>query len=900
MKMRGGYDLSTAMRMAGGILLVAIMISILNFSVGAKDEEPATMEDDLVRVTIGDFFKDNFFIKYGEEKKIPLKNSIEVYVRPADVVLLLDISSSMNNFPSEETERGEKRIEILKRIAAHIISEASSNSRIAIVAFGAKDSPKVEFTDKKSPDLQNTIDNLEAEGCESKAGKKLGEAIAMASADENPCTVVMITDCVEVGGGIYRFTDYIGRAKLGEIPIFCALINPDIRHEEEVEELEEEIEETHGALTFIGGGPGIKSFTEKIEEVFGGYALRDFVIQLIPSPTIDNVVVSIIQGNVLSPEISDSTVQITEFSPDTLRLSIESTADVEQYSGPSGVVPYSVLITYTDPLLKKEVILPEIKTKSVSFEFEGFIPHFRLHIMISILGAVAMMGVVVTWKYSRHQRREIAGDLIKLSRRHEKNNELKKAFESLQNAIALLSQLGDSAEKHEAHLENLKKKMNTIEEKKGKIIKILTRARKNLKKAMQILRTERYLEQFFPSFNELKPALNAQNITDSILVTAIESIKLENDQETLDEHLSSFEHFAEESDSEFLALGRAQDLYENENSRELITLLLEQRSRLGIDDLSKNFFEDMEVARLLLNLWKLNNPDKKGEFNEFISSEEKEGYENLASLKQMQEGISRKLDTVHEETLTAVLKDIEDILVNIGRAYELSQKTLQEFSSKYEETHDPTYETVVYACKEIQKDLVQKKDDTESLKRSVEKEIELKIGTSRDELEKLKVQITKGDYRDEVISALYRLQTKLQSVGMADMLNETHRVTSDLERKVAIIELLNNTKVMSIRNLCENMGIYSNKKGKRMIMDLCRQIIKEKNRRHDVIPQYQLFTENDPEIFLDFNLLAKYTLEVGKAPSEIETDFGETLLLPREVHTDLINVLKQGGGGRSA
>jgi len=891
--MLGDHDSSIARRIITMALISAITISILSVSIGAKDREPIITEDNLVRITIRDFYEKSLFIEYRQKKLVPLKNSIEVSVKPVDAVLLLDVSSSMENYPSKEMKKGKYRIDILKRIAAQIISEASSYSKIAVVAFGAEDAPTVDFSDKYSRDLQNTIDSLEAEGYMSRAGEKLDEAIIMASSNENPCIIVLITDATEVGGGTYLFTDYIGKARREGVPVFCALINPDIDREE----LKEEVEETHGTLTVIGEESDIPLFTEQIEEVFGEYALKDFTMQLTPSSDVKNIAIDVTQGNVLSPQISDFTVQIAEFSPDTLILSIESTIDVEQYSEPLNIVLYSVLVTYTDPLFQEKVTLPEMETGQVYFEFEPFIEHYELYIIMSILGIMGIFGAVTVRKYNSHQKRKLAKKLVGLAKMYERNDELHKAIENLQNAVALFTQLGDPARTHKAYLKNLRKKMSELENKKERIVKILTRAQKNLKRALKILRTEQYLEEFFPSFTQLRTALNAHNITDSILATTIASIRLQNDPGALDEHLSNLRSFANESDSEFLAFGRAQNLYENENAKELITLLFGQNSCLEIDDLSKAFFEDKEVARLLLNLWKLNNPHKEGEFNEFISSEEKEGYENLANLKEMHEAISQKLDTLRKEVSTTVLEFVKEILADIGKAYELSQETLQEFSSKFEETRDPNYEPVVHTCKEIQKDLTDKRNKTESLKKSVEREIELKIGASREELEKLKKWTAKGDYRDEVVGALYKLQSELQSVGMADMLNEVHRVASDLERKMAIIGLLNNTRVMSIRNLCENLGIYCDEKGKQMVIDLCRQIINEKNRRHDAMPQYQLFTENDPEVFLDFNLLAKYTLEVGKAPAEIETDFGETLVLPREIHKDLINVLKQGKGG---
>jgi hypothetical protein len=882
-KMRGN-DGSPVVAKRLVCVVFLLIISILSISIGAEDKK-------LVDFAIGDFDEDYFLIKYGKEKTFSIKNSIEMSVRPMDVILLLDVSISMKNYPSTEMEKGKYRIDIEKRIATQIVSEAPSYSRIAVIQFGDNNKPALNFTDDKD-ELQETIDNLEATGMKSRAGEKLNEAVTMASQHENPCMIVLVADGIEAGGGLYIFSDFTGRAKVGGVPIFCALINPDI----DCEEFEEEIVETHGILTVIQGESDVSAFAEQVENVVSGYGLKEFTIQVKPSSDIKDTAIEVVRGNSLSQSISGTTVRIGTFSPDTeFELAIEPTVDVEKYSEPQYITPYSVVVTFINPVLQEKVTLPEIETSQIRVEFESLLEYYKEAIMLSILGAAGIMGIVIVWGYSRHQKGTMAKNLVNSADKDVDNYRFGEAIEKLKKATEIYSQLRDPiAEKLENRVENLKKNQENTEKKKSEIMRILTETQNNLEKSMRYLRTERYVEEFFPSFSRLRSTLDTRYITSSTLTTAIESIRLKNDPEDIDRYFQNLEKFSRGFNSQFLAFDQAQNLYENENSRELIELLLEQYSCLDVADLEKAFFEEKEVARLLLNLWKLDHPEKKGEFDKRICSEEKEGYELFAKLKDMYRDISQRLNTLRKEASYTFLEFLNGIATDIDETVKLSQVVLQEFSPKYEETLDPEYKSVVEKCKEIQGDLVHKGNDTDILKKEVEKDIEIKIGSLNNEFEDLKRRIKLGDYQDEVINSLYKLQSKLQSIGMLDLRDECRKITSDLERKLAIVEFLNNTKAMSIPKLCENLELNPDETGKTMVQDLCRQIITEKNRRSN-IPQYQLFTEYDPDIFLDFNLLAQYTLDVGKAPSEIETDI-ETLLLPKEVCTDLINVLKRGQG----
>ncbi|MGD2249517.1 MAG: vWA domain-containing protein [Candidatus Methanofastidiosia archaeon] len=896
--MRGDHFPLNGRYIIGGLLFLVLFISIIGSSIQAENKEPIIIKDNLTTVAIKDFYTDHFRLLYGEEKAFSVNNIIESSVNPLDIVLLLDVSFSMDNLPSKEKENNiEKRIEIEKRIAMRIINSSPLHTKIAIIAFGTEDAPTVDFTDKNSSTLKKEIDNLKAEGFYSKAGEKLNEAINIASQNENPCIIVLITDAIETGGGIYRFTDFIGKAKREEIPIFCGLINPDIDYTS----LKKEIEETHVLHPglFVIDGSNISQFTDHIEDVVEEYGLEDFTVQIRPSSDVEKITIDVREGNALSPQITDSTIRIARFYADTqLKLNIKSTVNVEQYSNPkSDIIPYSVLVTYNNPLINKNVTFSERKTGSVSFEFESFWEHYKTYIMVLLLVAVILAGVVFLWKYDRRQKRIMARNLVKLSQKDEKNNALYKAIDKLKRALAIYGRLGDSHRKLKGHLDYLESEMETINKKKERIVSILTGARIKLKKVIEIVKVKQYVEEFFPSFALLKDALNTKELTVSTLERKIASIELENDPAILDEYIKNLEPFANKLKSEFQAFAHAQNLYENENSQELITLSLDYKQRIEVDSLGKTFFESKEEARFLLNLWNLNNLHKKGKFNRFISSEEKEGYEQLTKLKEMYRIISQSLDTIPREASISYAELLTGKFADIKKAIDLSTVVLQDFSAKYDKTGDPSYEQMVHTCKDIQGDLCRMRDSIELVKREIDQKIEQRISNSRQELETIKEQITKGDYSEENSKILERIKSKFKDLGMDDLHKEASRVESDLNDKMAIIGFLEETMVMSIQKLCENLSIDYKNKGKEKALELCRQIINEKNRRYDIIPQYQLLIENDLEIFLDFKKLAKYTLEEKKAPSEIETKFGEKIQLPKEIRTELINALKKDRSG---
>lgn len=878
--MRGNEGSRSAKR----ITVVALVTIVLTTNLPLRGEGKS-----LVDISIGDFDKDRFLFKYGEEKVFSAKNSIEISVRPADMVLLLDISSSMKNYPDPKVNKGRYRIDLEKRIAAQLISEAPSYTKIAVIPFGEEDTPNIDFTNDKSY-LQDIINKLEAKGSQSRAGGKLNDALTMASKNENPCIIVLITDGVEAGEGLYLFNDFIGRGSVEGIPIFCALINPTLDYKE----FEKKIIETHGILTIVQEEFDVPIFSEHVRNSVGNYALKDFTMQVRPSPDVKSTLIEVIQGSNLSPKISETTVKVAAFSPRTkLKLSIESTFDAEKYFEPQYTIPYSVEITFVNPLSQEKVHLSDMKSPQVYFEFESFFEHYQLSIMFFILGAVGVMGMVITRGYNRHLKRTEARSLVISAENDVISHEFKAAIENLEKAAKIYRELGDQvAKKYDSQMEDLKRKLNEMEKKKSKIMKISAETQKNLKDAMQVLRTERYIEGFFPSFTRLHNVLGVQYVTNPALTGAMESVKSNKDPEVVDRYYHNFEKFSSESDPQFLGFRRALNLYENENSKELMKLLLQQYQCLGIDNIAEVFFEEKEVARLLLDLWKLNHPEKKGEFNVYISSEEKEGYELLTKLKDMHENISQRMNTLRRETSCTTIELLNNIIADIDKARGLSQGVLQEFSSKYEETLDPEYESVVNTCKDIQKDLILKRDNAELLKNNTEKDIEIKTQSFLDEFKELKRRIELGDYQEDIVNAVYRLHTMFQSVGAVNASNECHSVATDLDKKLSIIGLLDNTKAISIPRLCENIGIHPDEKGKQKVEDLCRQIIAEKNKRSN---QYQLFTECNPEIFLDFNLLAQYTLERGKVPPEVETDI-ETISLPKEVRVDLINVLKRSRG----
>jgi hypothetical protein len=881
-KMRGNNGSRSAKRTSAVILFLVMMALVLGASLKAREKS-------LVDTTIEDFEKDRFLLKHGEEKTLSIKNSVEISVRPVDMVLLLDVSSSMNNYPDPQINKGRYRIDLEKRIAAKFVSDVPSYTRIAIIPFGEEDLPSIDFTNDKSH-LQDIIDKLEASGSRSRAGDKLNEALSMATQNENPCIIVLITDGIETGSGLYIFDDFIGRGSTEGIPISCALINPNLDYGE----FEEKIIETGGILTIIEEESNVPIFSEKVGKIIDNYALEDFTMQVKPSPDVKSTLIEVVQGNSLFPKISETTMKVAAFSPHTkLRLDIESAVDVRKYLEPQQITPYSIDITFVNPFSQENVYLSDMKSPQVYFEFESFFEHYQLSIMSSMLGIVAVMGIVVTRGYNRHLRRTEARSLVILAENDVRNHEFRVAIENLEKATRIYRRLGDQiVEKYDSQMEDLRKKLNEMEKKKSRIMKISAETQGNLKNAMQVLRTERYIEGFFPSFTRLHNVLGVQNVTDSTLTRAVESIKLNKDPEVLDRYYHNFEKFSSEFSPQFLGFRRALNLYENENSKELMKLLLQQHQRLGVDNIAEVFFEEDEVARLLLDLWKLNHPEEKGEFNVYISSEEKEGYELLARLRDMHENISQRMNILRKETSHTTIELLNNIIADIDKAHEVCQGVLQDFSSKFEETLDPEYESVINTCKDIQKDLILKRDNAEILKNNTEKDIEIKTQSLLDEFKELRRRIELGDYQEDIVNAVYRLHSMFQSVGAVSASNECYQVATDLDKKLSIVGLLDNTRVISIPGLCENIGISLDERGKQKAEDLCRQIIAEKNKRSN---QYQLFTECNPEIFLDFNLLAQYTLEKGKVPSEVITDI-ETLFLPKAVHVDLINVLKRSRG----
>lgn len=868
------------------MMLASLMGLILSTSVSTAREKA------LVDIDIEEFNSNTFFIPYGEEKTISTENVVGVSVNPVDIALLLDVSISMGNCPSSTTTNCElSRLDLEKRAATRIISATPSESKIAIVQFGEDNIPVVSFTSEK-PLLQNTINNMQATGYSSKLGEKSDEAITMASRDENLCVIFLITDGIEAGKGLYVFSDFIGRAKTEKVPVFFILINPDIDHEE----FERDVIETHGTLIVIEDESDLLKLSKQVENVISDYAIEELTIQILPFPD-TKTILTITDGNSLSPLISGDTVRIRSFPPHTiLNLDIESAINLEKHTQPVEITPYSVVVTYTDPVSEEKITLPEERSTSIRVSFETFYEHNLSLIMGSIIGSFGIIGITAAWGYSRHQKRVLARELVKRAEANEASFRFEEAIEKLEDVVNLYTQLKDPvAEKYKDHLGDLRKKLSEMESQKSAIIKVLTETQKNVDNAVQTLRTEKYLDEFFPSFSQLRTVSDVQEPGSKLPKTMKSTVVSSNDPETIKKYFYGLEKFSKESKHQFLDFTRARNMYENENSRELIALLLEIYPQLGVDEIEEIFFEDKEVARFLLNLWRLHHPEEEGVFNEYVSSRKKEGYENFIAVKTMHRDISRKMNTMRMEPSSETLEKLDNTIVDIDRTIALSCETLQEFSSRYEETGDPEYGSVVRTCEEIQEDLKARKDEVEALKKDIEKEIEERSVSLLETLSDLKRRIGLGDYEEEVINSLYKLESAFCSIKSVDKIGECRNLVHDLEKKIAIVELLEYARVMTLHKVCENVGVSLDEMGNAIVRELCRQIIAEKNRKYD-FQRYQLFTEYGSDIFLDFNMLARNALEKGKAPSEIETIFGERILLPKEVQNDLINILRRKGG----
>lgn len=265
------------------VMILAMVFTSTMVGVNENDSEKELVDIEFLGVSIelGSQYKnsqDTIFFEYnGMDKMEYFTVDARIQAKPANIVLLLDKSLSMNTYDIENSysPTSASRISVEKRISRQILESINSSSKIALILFGGDEIQEYGF-DTNREILDDIISGIAPEGKDSCGGGGLKRAIDIAAENRRKTIIVVITDGLEIGDDCSRFIDVIGNAEKNEIVIYSVLLG----REGNDLDMNGIAERTNGLFSPIDEERDIALFVRALTDSANGYYLEDLVLSL--------------------------------------------------------------------------------------------------------------------------------------------------------------------------------------------------------------------------------------------------------------------------------------------------------------------------------------------------------------------------------------------------------------------------------------------------------------------------------------------------------------------------------------------------------------------------------------------------------------------------------------------
>jgi hypothetical protein len=799
---------------------------------------------------------DNTHTLYFQKDKLNKLNfmslDITMYMKPIDIVLVLDSSSSMNNRDIKDSKGNlvYYRMDIQKRIARQIIESLYNSSNIGLVIFGSDKKDEISKYDigTTRQELIQVVDQLQSFGSKTKGGEALNTALEMAHTNDRQCLILVISDGLEVGEG-FSIADFIVKAQNYKIIIITSKLGT----EETDESLQELATKTKGKYFLIIEEREMYSLTYHIIDIINNQSLNNVILEFLAPEElyIDNI--KYYQGQRPQQEnlklqwnsiLADETIEFTTIFGVTGEDLLNKKFFEIEYG-----------LSYTNQLtkeLKNLSFTPQkinVKFESIWEYYKRIIietfNHYKIHISLVFLFILIILILHFRWKNNRKRLLKEQGNHLLQAKIFKEKKEFEGALSHLEKADKISIKLNKKSDP------NISKEISEMEkiiedlEKEKKRVQTLTSEITNLIETIKRFATDEFLQHSLQDFeilkeelgNQLKPEILGEKVTSIFKTNEIEHIKkLKIDLTKLKKNLLENKQRIE----------KANHIYKQ--TKPTLEVLL-QKNNLDVKRVTEAI-EDTEVPHLVLNYVINDHPELQSTWNEIILDklkDEREAFkiaENLMNqneFKKAENLLLKAQEKAKEIGEKDLLQNIEKLLHDCRRNLEHVYETLSQ-----------TYLEGMDLFKEHQYSEAQSKfQKVITLGEQIHDESWIEKGKSM--IQKCEQHIVWEEQTQAIIGKM----------------KEFHGIAST-----------------------EWLGRYVESEN---IDELLRYIRSEYNKKSDDDSQYRIYPFEQPPVFIDFYALANYIIEhPGEIGGKIPPNY---LYIPVQVQKELLELLKPSRGG---
>jgi hypothetical protein len=852
-KRRYGWKRAAMLRNLGFLFVISLLISIS--AITGKTYDSKVMLVEISTSSVGKRDNNTILFQYDETDETQyFHTNIQIQVKPVNVVLLLDESSSMNNKDIESIYGNyASRMEIQKRIVRQILEYIDYASEIGIVFYGG-DEIRIFSFDSDRKTLKSEIDSMVPLGDKSRGGEGLSRAIDLAVESERQCMVIIISDGLEVGQG-YKLVDFIGRAVNNNIIISSALLGS----KDTGQDMFEVAAKTKGRFFVIDKERDISQLVSAIVDSINGQSLENFTLSLIASSGVYIDSMTALHGD--KPQERDTKL-IWDYIDYKNPVAIEIEVGVK---GRAIDHDLSFLETKFDLSFRNRFqaedqnVLLDVNTIGLRFETEEeydqrkrdeFLKKYELHIGSIATIVILVAALFVWWKTNlKRQRKKLEYHISQINLLEEKRD-FESALNHVERVFLLCSKLkddreGDFSRKYKKFTELV----SQLKEEKAKAEKLLNEVNRYAE-AITELAPDEFLQNSLSDFNTLKEAMGSHLRIERLAHKTSQTFE-ENKLTEIKDLQKELEQLREILLMDLIQVQRARDLYEQ--TRPTLEILLQGRN-LDLDRVSA-VIEDAALAPLVLNFVIATHQELKSQWNHEIKDEIKDEKKSfLEAQKLMKEG-----DYIRARSL---------LRKSLKLAQEMEQNELSE---------------------EIQKSLRECGEEIESIRSRMLSSFDEGMELYRNRL--YPAAITK--FSDSENSAK-EINEVSRAKRARSMILRSEKGDRWEEQKEAIIEKTKEVNgIISIEWLANYVEA-----GSEDIDRLLKDIRDEYNKRGDEnVEQYRAYRYESTPVFIDFYALSRYVFD---HPGEIGGKIPPNKLeIPIDVQKELLEFMSPSrGGGR--
>lgn len=779
---------------------------------------------------------------------------ILIQVKPVNVILLLDESSSMNNKDIEDIYgiASVSRMEIQKRISRQILESVNSVSEIALVFFGGNEIRQYAFGSDREL-LKSEVDDMVPHGDKSRGGEGLSQAIDIAKGSGRHCIVIVISDGLELLGE-YKLVDSIGDAVNNDIVVHSVLLGKvDTGYD-----MAQIATKTNGLFFRIEEEEDISSMMSKITNPVNGQCLEDVVLRLVAPSGVYIDDTTTLQGD--KPQLNATKLKWDRISyeePVALKtkIGVQGGRVDRNFSSLEPNFMFSFRNRFQG---KDQEVQINIGTVGLDFETEEeyeerireeFFEKNKLYIGLTMSISVIVVFFIIKRKINMtNLRKELEYHKSQVPLLEDKRD-YESAMHHVERAIFICSKLKDDREKELSRkYRELTGLVSQLKEEKAKAEALLNEISR-LTETIRKFAPSEYLQHSLSDYNILEEKMGPHLRIDRLGHRASQIFE-ENELAQIKDLQEELEHIREVLSVNLRKVQRAKDLYEQ--TKPTLEILL-QGNNLDNERVS-HVIEDSALASSVLNLVIADHQELKSRWNNEIIDEIKDEKRSFLKAQElMNQGDFRNAEIFLEKALEIAQKTEQyDLAEEIYRKLSECKERIQEI---HEEMISSFNEGMELFKNHLYSDAMTKFFTARTLAEHINDASQVERAKS------MILRCEKGDIWEEQKTAIRKKMEEVNGVASIEWLTRYVEVDpDDMDR-------------------------------------LLRDIRDEFNRKGDQnIEQYRVYRYESIPIFIDFYALSKYLFDhAGEIGGKIPPN---NLEIPIDVQNELLELMRPSRGGK--